>query len=236
METLSSIMLELEVMGSEQTRKIHRKHGAPDNLFGVKVGDMKKIVKRIKKNHKLSLALFDTGNSDAMYLAGLIGDEKKITESQLQHWAENSSWHMISEYTVPFVAAESPYAWPLSLAWVQSPHEKIASTGWCTLSRYVAMVPDGALDIGALKSLVTQIEKTIHTSDNRVRYTMNGFLIALGGYVLPLTDFVKKAAVSIGELKVNMDGTACQVPNVIAYIEKMEKAGVLGKKRKTARC
>ncbi len=236
METLSSIMLELEAMGSEQTRKTHKNHGAPDNLFGVKVGDMKKIVKRIKKNHELSLALFDTGNSDAMYLAGLIGDENKISKAQLQHWAENSPWHMISEYTVPFVAAESPFAWQLSLEWIQSPQEKIAATGWSTLSRYVAMVPDEQLDMKALKSLVTQIGKNIYTADNRVRYTMNGFLIALGGYVLSLTEFVKKTAVSIGQVQVDMGGTACQVPNVITYIEKMEKASGLGKKRKTARC
>ena len=54
-------------------------HGAKEPFFGVKVGDLKKILKKTKKNHELSLELYKTGNSDAMYLAGLMADEKKIT-------------------------------------------------------------------------------------------------------------------------------------------------------------
>ncbi len=64
-------------MGSEQTKKVFMRHGAREPFFGVKVGDMKKIVKRVKKNHELSLALYDTGNGDAMYLAGLMPTKRK---------------------------------------------------------------------------------------------------------------------------------------------------------------
>lgn len=82
-------------MGDEQTRKTLARHGAPANIYGVKVGDMKTIVKRVKKNHELAIGLYDSGNSDAMYLAGLIGDETKMTKADLNRWAKNSTWHMI---------------------------------------------------------------------------------------------------------------------------------------------
>ncbi len=94
-------MKELEAMGNEQTKKVLMKHGAKEPIFGVKVGDLKKIVKKVKKDHDLSLAIYNTGNSDAMYLAGLIADENQITKEQLQSWAEKANWYMISEYTVP---------------------------------------------------------------------------------------------------------------------------------------
>ena len=67
------IMQQLEQFGNETTKRIYKNHGAKEPLFGVKVGGLKKIVKKVKKNHELSLQLYDTGNSDAMYLAGLIG-------------------------------------------------------------------------------------------------------------------------------------------------------------------
>jgi hypothetical protein len=49
--------------------------------------------------------LFDTGNSDAMYLAGLIAFEKQITEENLRDWAEKAYWYYISEYAVAWIAA-----------------------------------------------------------------------------------------------------------------------------------
>ena len=76
--TTTEIVQELQTMGSEQIKKTLLRHGAREPFFGVKVGDMKKIVKRVKKNHELALALYDTGIGDAMYLAGLIADEKKM--------------------------------------------------------------------------------------------------------------------------------------------------------------
>lgn len=108
------VMLELESMGSESTRKTYLRHGAPDSFFGVKVGDLKTIVKKLKKNHALSLELYRSGNSDAMYLAGLIADEKKINKEELEEWARLASWYMISEYTVAWVAAESKFGWELA--------------------------------------------------------------------------------------------------------------------------
>jgi hypothetical protein len=36
-------------LGNEQTKKIHLRHGAIEPLFGVKVGDLKAIQKKVKK-------------------------------------------------------------------------------------------------------------------------------------------------------------------------------------------
>ena len=52
---VSTIMQTLKSLSSEQTKKIHIQHGAPaETTFGVKVGDLKTIVKKIKKNKKKS--------------------------------------------------------------------------------------------------------------------------------------------------------------------------------------
>jgi len=236
METVAALMKELEQMGSEQTRKTLQRHGAPAHLFGVKVGDMKAIVKRVKKNHALAMGLFATGHPDAQYLAGLIGDETKMSKDDLQFWAEHSSWSMISEYAVPFVAAESVFGWGLALDWIQSKQESIASAGWATLGGIVSFWPDEQLDQKKLKQLLASVPQSIHKAPNRVRYTMNGFVIAVGSYVPLLAEEAKKAADQMGRVEVDMGGTACQVPDAAAYIDKVAQAGRLGKKRKTVRC
>jgi len=54
------------------------------------------------------LALYDTENSDAMYLAGLSVNPKLMEKKTLQNWVKKADWHMLAEYTVAGVATESP--------------------------------------------------------------------------------------------------------------------------------
>lgn len=234
--TTEAVLDELAALATESTRKTFLRHGAPDNLLGVKVGDMKTIVKKVKKNHALSLALFKSGNPDAQYLAGLIADEKKISKAELQSWAEESTWHMVSEYTVAWIAAESPYGWELGLEWIDSSEERVASAGWNALSSWLSLQPDAAIDYDAVAALLDRVAATIHQAPNRVRYCMNGFVIAVGSFYPPLLDKAKEIGKALGKVTVDMGGTACEVPNAPVYIEKVEAAGRVGKKKKMARC
>jgi len=234
--TKEEIFAELKSKGSEQTKKVLTKHGACEPFYGVKVADLKQIVKKVKKNHELSLELYATGNSDAMYLAGLIADEKKITEKDLRKWAEKAYWYYLSEYTVAWVAAESNFGWKLAMDWIESDKENIASSGWATLANLVGIKPDSELNIHRLAQLLDRVVEDIHQSPNRVRYTMNGFVIATGTHVASLNDKASEVAAKIGKVSVNVGDTACKVPLATDYIDKVVKMERVGMKRKIARC
>lgn len=234
--TTPEIMQQLASLGSESTKNTFLKHGAHEPFFGVRVGDLKPIQKKIKKNHTLALELYATGNSDAMYLAGLIADEKAMTKEDLQRWAEQAYWYMLSEYTVAWVAAESKYGFELAKVWIQSENERIATAGWATLSNLGSIKPDTELDLDYLGQQLDFVQQNIHNSPNRVRYTMNGFVIAMGAFVPALAEKAKSVAKAIGKVQVNMGETSCKVPVALPYIEKVEKMGRAGKKKKTARC
>lgn len=234
--TKDEVMSELKKKGSESIKKIFLNHGANGPLYGVKIGDLKMIQKKVKKDHELAMQLFATGNYDAMYLAGLIADESKMSRKDIQQWAEGSHSNGISEYTVAWVAAESDHGWELGIKWIDSPKERIASAGWNTLSGVIAMKPDNELDIATIKKLLQRISKEIHSAPNRVRYTMNGFVIGEGCYMKELTKVAIEAAKKIGDVYVDMEGTACKVPSAADYIKKMEAKGYIGKKKKTVKC
>ena len=234
--TKEQVMKELEQKGSASIKKILLNHGANWNLFGVKVGDLKAIQKKVKRDHELAMSLYATGNYDAMYLAGLIADESKMSKKDIEQWAERSQSNGISEYTVAWVAAESDFGWELGMKWIDSPIEKIASAGWNTLSGVIAMKPDNELDIVTIKKLLQRIVKEIHSAPNRVRYTMNGFIIGVGGYIKDLTKEAIETAKKVGDVYVDMGGTACKVPAASDYIKKMEAKGYIGKKKKTVKC
>lgn len=219
--TLKSVMKELESYGNEHTKDIYIRHGAREPLYGVKIADLRKIVKKIKSDHKLALELYDTGNSDAMYLAGLIADPRIVTKNELRHWVKNAYCYMLSEYTVAGIAAESPYGWELSLEWINTGEEMVESAGWATLSYWVSLKPDVELHMDTLSEFMQLVSENIDRAKNRVRYTMNGFIISVGSYVAPLSDEAINIARQIGKVKVNMGGTACKVPMAEEYIKKV---------------
>jgi len=233
--TAKAILEEIKPLGRESYRKVIFNHGVTGPCYGVKISELKKIQKRIKKDYRLALDLYDTGVYDAMYLAGLIADDMQMTKKDLNHWADNAISALVG-CTIPWVAAGSLHGHEIALEWIDSKKELTAAAGWGTLSSLVALKDDADLDMAELKKLLQRVEKTIHKSPNKVRHQMNGFVIAVGSYVKPLNGFAKEIGEKIGVVEVDMGNTACQVPYSPDYIKKVEKRGAVGKKRKTVKC
>lgn len=233
--TIEEVMNDLAHFGNEQTKQTYIKHGAKEPVFGVKMGDLKKIQKKIKKDNALAIALFETGNSDAMYLAGLIADEKLISKEQLNAWCKQAYWYFLSEHAVAGITAESNYGLELGLEWIKSDKENIASAGWATLSNLAGIRQDIHLDKMLFTELLNIVENEIHSAQNRVRYTMNGFVISVGTHIASLTENSTNVALKIGKVNVNMGQTSCKVPLASAYIDKVISNNKIGSKRKSAR-
>jgi 3-methyladenine DNA glycosylase AlkD len=238
MPTVISVMAELKKKGSENTRSMYARHGmATERMFGVSMADLKVIAKTIKGQQALACELYETGNLDAMYLAGMVADGSQMTGKQLNGWAEGAAnLQMISEYTVPWVTVENPEACKLAMQWIKSKKEHVACCGWCSYAGLVATKPEKVLDLSEIEGLLDAVVREIKGAQNRVRFTMNSFVIAVGSYVKPLSKQAKMAAKQIGMVCVDVGETACEVRSATAQIEKIEAAGRVGQKRKTIRC
>jgi 3-methyladenine DNA glycosylase AlkD len=234
--TATEVLAQLKKLGSEQTKKTFLRHGAKEPFFGVKVADLKTLQKKLKTNHALALELYDSGNSDAMYLAGMIADPAAFTKADLRKWVKAAYWHMLSGHVVPWVASESRFGRELALEWMDSDSEMIANAGWSTYSSLVSIKPDADLDLAEIETLLGRIKDEINDAPNRVRYSMNGFIIAVGSFVAPMVAKAKATAKALGTVEVDMGDTSCNVPDACAYIAKVEKTGRVGKKRKHAGC
>ncbi len=178
--TANDILDEIKPLGTEGYKRVMRNHGVPEPLYGVKISDLKRVQRRVKKNYQLALDLYDTGIYDAMYLAGLVADDRMITKQDLRHWIENAHCLALCEYTVPWVAAGGPHGLELAREWIESEREGVATAGWSTLCGLVAITADADLDLGELMQLLARVRTTIHQSPNRVRSSMNSFVIAVG--------------------------------------------------------
>jgi hypothetical protein len=234
--TVGEVLKRLEKLGSAQTKKTWMRHGAKEPLFGCKVADLKVLVKALKTNHDLSLELFATGNADAMYFAGLISDGSRISDAELDAWAEAAEWYMIGEYSVAWTAADTGRGIKLGSKWIKSGKPHVAACGWATLGSAVAVMADADLPLKEVDRLLSKVAKEIGKATGRVAYTMNGFLIAVGCHVGPLSERALEVAEAIGPVHVDMGDTDCKVPLASEYIRKFAARGPIGRKRKNARC
>jgi 3-methyladenine DNA glycosylase AlkD len=234
--SLREVMAELRKLGNEQQKKTYLRHGVREPLYGVKIADLKVIQKRVKVDYELSLQLYDTGNADAMYLAGLIADSNRMTKADLRKWVRGAYCNMIAGFTVPWVASESRFGRELALDWIDSDEEMVSTAGWSTYASLVAIKPDAELDLVEIERLLNRVKNEIGGAPNMTRYAMNNFVIAVGGYSAPLTAKAKTVAKAIGTVEVDMGDTSCKVPLAVDYIAKIEKTGRIGQKRKSAMC
>ena len=132
--TAKAILEEIKPLGRESYKRILFNHGAKEPCFGVKIEDLKKIQKRVRKDYRLALELYDTGVYDAMYLAGMIADDARMTKRDLERWVKKCGNGALSGTTVPSVASGSPHGRELALEWIESVKECFAAPGGATLS------------------------------------------------------------------------------------------------------
>ena len=235
--TAQDIIAELTTLANPLAKKNWINNGgAKEPCLGVKVEDMKKIQKRVKTDYPLALDLYDTGIADAMYLAGYITDDAKMTKKDLQKWIEAATSDWVAGYMVPWVASAGPHGREMALKWMDSKNETIATAGWQTYSSIAAIKDDADLDPAEIKSLLQRAAKSIHQQPDRLKWAMNGFVIAIGCYVKPLHKLAVETANSVGKITAAQPAKCSTIPFAPESIRKFEARGAIGKKRKSAKC
>lgn len=230
---IDEVMEKLGKLGTEQTKKTLINHGVREPIFGVRITDMKKLVKDIKKDQELVYKLYDTGNYDAMYLAGLCVDPKLVSKDLLYKWLEKAYCYAISETIVANTASQSKFAIELANEWIKSQDEIIEVCGWSTYSNFISRVDNEEINLDEVKEYLRYINHNIHSEKNRVKYGMNEFVICVGSYIKELTPLALEVANNIGKVQVSMGNTSCKVPVAKETIEKIEAIGRIGVKRKS---
>jgi 3-methyladenine DNA glycosylase AlkD len=207
----------LKSLGTEQNRKIYRRHGAGEDVYGVSFAHLKDLKKKIKTDHDLAVALWDSGNHDARMLAGMIADPKRLDAKTLDTWVKGLR-NYVETNALGDLAAQSPHARETMARWIASDEEWTASAGWRILAQ-VAMNED-ALPDEYFERFLSTIERDIDESQSRVRHEMNNALIAIGIRNPELRQKAFAAAARIGKVEVDHGETGCKTPDAAGYIKK----------------
>ena len=189
--TVNEILTHLEALGNEKVRAHNHKYGAGNNQFGVKMGDIRALAKKIKTNHPLALALWDTGNVEARFLATLIVVPKELSVADLNRMVSSEKFVHVADWLSAYVIKNHPDNESLRVAWMDTDEVMCARAGWSLTSTRVARNPAG-LDLPAL---LDRIESEMAGAAPEVQWAMNSTLAQIGIHFPEYRD----RALAIGE-------------------------------------
>ena len=215
--THQKTMAELESLGTDQNRKVYPRHGVSTPLFGVSFGNLKKVKKKLKKNHALALSLWDTRNHDARILAAMIADAEQMQDDTLAHWMQDLDNYIVSDAVSNFLTL-APNVQALMEKFILSDDEWIGRTGWMLLAHISMKNKD--LPDRYFEKHINHITEHIHQAKNKTRDAMNNALIAMGIRNEYLQEAALEAAAMIGKVEVDHGQTSCKTPDAAGYIKK----------------
>jgi len=189
--TLEKTLAQLRSLGNEKVRAQNKKKGAGDNQFGVRLGDIRKLAAKLKTNHELAIALWDTGNIDARLLAILLIKPENLSRDEMDRMVRSVNFVQVADWLNSYVLKSHPDKESLRQSWMEDDDPWAARAGWSLTSERIAKNPDG-LDLPAL---LDRIESEMGNDASEVQWTMN-FCLAGIGIHFPKH---RKRAIAIGE-------------------------------------
>ena len=188
---LKEALAELKARGNEAVRMRNKKSGAGDNQFGVQMGDIRKLAKKIKADHELGLELWETGNIDAMLLAILLISPKKLSSKELDGMVRSATFPWVADWLNAYVVKAHADKEALREKWMKTKDPWAARAGWNLTAERVVQKPEG-LDVVAL---LDRIESEMGKAPPATQWTMNSCLAQIGIQV----PAQRKRALAIGE-------------------------------------
>ncbi|MGH7242619.1 MAG: DNA alkylation repair protein [Phycisphaerales bacterium] len=219
--TVKEILAQLRSRGNDTRRKHNTKAGAPDNQFGVKLGDIRALAAKIKTNHELALELWETGNVEAQLVATLFVKPESLSARELDSMTRATTCTQVADWLNAYVVSQHPEKDALREKWMKDKDRWAARAGWnLTANRVNKGAEDESIDP---ETLLVRIEKELPKAKPEVQWTMNNTLAAIGIKHAVL----RKRAVAIGE-KIGLYrdwpvSKGCTPPYVPVWVEAMVK-------------
>jgi len=174
--SFEEVYAQLEAWGTEKVRAIYARQGAGENQFGVMMGPLRKLAKKLKTNHPLAMQLWATGNADAMILATMLMDSAQLSVPEIEDLLRPLRYIRLIDELVYNVIQYSPHAGALREQWMNSSDELTGRVGWNLMIAQVSREDAPARDYDAL---LDQIEAEMKAAPKRKQESMNQCMVEI---------------------------------------------------------
>ncbi len=179
MATVDEILEELKASGrAERLEGIARYGIRTHNRLGVHMPDLRRIAKQAGKDHSLATALWQTGIGEARIVASLVGEANKLTEAQMDRWANDfDSWDVCDQVCMNLFD-KTPLAWKKIREWATGDAEFVRRAAFALIAALAAH--DKQTDDKRFIALLDLIEGAVTDERKYVKKAVNWALRGIG--------------------------------------------------------
>jgi 3-methyladenine DNA glycosylase AlkD len=172
--------------------------------FGVSMGTMLPLAKRLGKDHALAMALWDTGWHEARVLAAFVDDPQRVTRRQMNAWAADFNNWAVCDTVCFHLFDQTPFAWEKARQWSNSPREFVKRAAFALMASLAGH--DKAASDAQFRNLLPLIEQGARDKRHLVKKGVNWALRQIGKRNLPLN----AAALAVAKCLSKSEEAACR--------------------------
>jgi len=210
-------LAQLEALANATVRARNARLGAGDDQYGVQLGDIRALAKKIKADHELGLELWATGNVDARLLAILLVRPKKLSATELESMVRAATFPQLADWLNAYVVKQHPDKEALRERWMEARDPMAARAGWNLTAERVVRSPDG-LDLSAL---LDRIESEMPSAPAAAQWTMNACLAQIGIHAPALRARARAIGEALGIYRDFPVSKGCTSPFAPIWIDEM---------------
>lgn len=216
MDTVKSILSELETLVNETSKKVYFKQGIQEEVLGIKMGDLRKLAKRIGLNTQLAWELWNTKIYELRILALSIFDGKALNNNDLLNLITSTDTnYLIDEYAFALDAQRNDQLKRMD-AWFKHDDPRVRKTAW---NLAIVLNNSNQLSFEQRKTYVERIERELLDQEPNTQYTMNRLLCEIGIRYDDLTDRCIVIGEKLGLYREMKVAKGCTSPYAPAWIE-----------------
>jgi len=170
--------------------------------FGIGLTVLRKLAKKIGRNHELAMALWQSNNYDAKVIGLLIDEPKKVTREQAEEQVENLQFGMLTHVfsSCDATLAKTPIAFELAQHWLKHKDKIRRSCAYGLVYEFSKKKNSKLYTDEYFKGCLLQIESTFDAEDSNVQLAMGGALMGIGKRNLQLNAVAIQLATKIGAI------------------------------------
>lgn len=222
--TANEILTKLSEIGNDKRKQMYIRNGASENTYGVLLGELRKIAKQIGKNHELAAELWQTGNTEARWLACMIMDVQKLSLKEVREMTEELTYNNLIDKFIGEVICYHKDAEILEREWTVSDKDNLGRAGW---NLVVYRVSEGKEPEKALNKILATVEAELQTASPGKQWAMNHAMCEIGICYPEYTERCMSMGERLGvyrDLKVPKGCTSAFAPNwITAVVNKKRK-------------
>jgi len=220
----TEILNDLSNLGDEKRIKYNKKIGVTGDQYGVTLGRIRALARKIKTNHSLAIELWKSKNYDAMILASMIFDPYILVEKDIDKLIKNAYIHTLVDEICFHTIAKTNIALEIMKKWIDNEDETYGRGGWALAC---SLVMQDKLDKSEIEVLLIKIENEMKNSRPLKKEVMNRCLCEIG---IKYEEYTERC-IEIGQkLEIYKDQKVSK-GCTSAYAPEWIKAGII-KKRK----